>query len=63
MNKFIRMKVDQYKDRFIDFERQKETLPDHVVYGYVYWIHQEWDIGQINLSDYRKLIKLDILKV
>jgi hypothetical protein len=55
--------IHQYKDRYIDFNAQKESSPDYVVFQYVYWLFDEWNRGMINLSEYRKLIAIDILSV
>lgn len=50
-----------FKDRFIDFEQQRLTAPNHVVNDYISWLHSQWDSGIISLPEYRKLIQIDIL--
>lgn len=55
--------IFHFKDRFIDFEEQKEYSPYTVVNQYIHWLYCQWDMGLINLAQYKSLIKLDILKV
>lgn len=55
--------IFHFKDRFIDFNEQKENCPNVVVYQYIHWLYTQWDNGLINLAQYKSLIKLDILKV
>ena len=59
--KQIKHIINQYKDRYIDFQYQKDWTPDHIVYDYIHWIHNQWHSGLINIHEYRKLINVDIL--
>lgn len=53
--------VNQYKDRYINFEKQKDSAPNHVFNDYIMWLYQQWESGLINIHEYRKLINIDIL--
>ena len=55
--------IVQFKDTYISFERQKETLPNHVLYSWVGWIHGKWDMGLITLKEYKSLLNINILEV
>lgn len=59
--KQLNLIVNQYVDRFIDFEKQKEMAPTHVISDYIMWLYQQWESGLINIHEYRKLICIDIL--
>lgn len=53
--------IARYKNRFINFNEQKESDPNYVVYAWVAWIHQQWELGLITLKEYRSLLGKDIL--
>lgn len=52
-----------FKTQFIDFDKQKEDIPDHVINDYINWLYYQWNMGLINLNEYRSLIKVNILEV
>lgn len=62
MTKLQQKFASLFMDQFIDWEKQKADLPDHVVYNWVHWLYRQWCMDLINLSDYRKLLAFDILK-
>lgn len=53
--------VNQFKNRYIDFTEQKESLPNYVVNAYLSWLYEQWNQGLIHIHEYRKLIQVDIL--
>ena len=54
--------ANMYLDQYIDPAKQYEDIPSLVINGWIRWLYGKWDSGQINLSEYRKLLNVDIGK-
>jgi hypothetical protein len=54
--------ADMYLGQYIDPVKQYEDIPNLVINGWVIWLYDKWNTGQINLSEYRKLLNVDIGK-
>lgn len=54
--------VTRFKHTFIDFNKQVDDAPSHVFSQYIAWLYRQWDSGLISISEYRKLIAINILE-
>lgn len=63
MTKLQQRFVERFTDQFIDWPKQKEDTPVHVINCWVSNIHEWWLHGSISLKDYSALLRVDILKV
>ena len=61
MTKLQQRFVTKFTNQFIDWPKQKEDMPAHVVNTWVSNIHEWWLHGSINLKDYSALLRVDIL--
>ena len=54
--------ADMYLSQYIDPAKQYNDIPNLVINGWVSWLYDKWNAGLINLSEYRKLLNVDIGK-
>ena len=62
------MKVDTkhfakiYLNRFINPVEQYEQIPLVITNGWIHWLYDQWNAGLITLTEFRKLLGVDISK-
>ena len=52
--------INGFKITFIDFKKQYEEMPYFVINQYVRWLFDRWNLGLINLTEYRELLNTDL---
>ena len=52
--------INGFKITFIDFKKQYEEMPYFVINTYVRWLFDRWNLGLINLTEYRELLNTDL---
>ena len=55
--------ITELKQSFIDYNKQKEEFPGAIVHNWIYKINNLWESGLINYTEFRSLMKINILTV